>query len=134
MVKHPRIAFSTAACITLFICFSSCGDKLELVSNPNYAIGTIIFRAGGGGGNGREPVVRFQYSVSGQVHTVQYVDGTHGWNVPSSCSNCGNGRMFMVQYDSLDPGFARMLFSYAVNDSADYVKYKTLFKTDPPGY
>jgi hypothetical protein len=120
--------------LILFVCIGvmSCGlDKLKIINDPAYAIGVIDDYTPYGS---TAPQIQFQYKVRGINYASQYLDGGNGWNVPVSCGNCNTGNKFMVQYDSLQPSVARMLFNYPITDSADYKKYKLLFKNSPPSY
>jgi hypothetical protein len=102
---------------------------LEIIKNAAYAIGTVnSYRFGGK----MVSYVSFQFSVKGEPYSQAYGDGGHHWNVPSTGIHIGD--KYMVQYDSLNPPTARMLFSYPVSDSADYKKYVALFKKTPPSY
>lgn len=117
--------------IILFTLIACSCDRfdLKIVNNPKYSIGLVSnYRPGGRGGAS----VVFLYSANKSSLSNSYFNGDHHWNVPSGGIHIGY--KFMVQYDSLDPSTARMLFSYPVNDSVDFKKYIVLFKTSPPGY
>ena len=119
-------------CILLFmaIVLSSC-DKydLKIISHPSYSIGLVGNYSPGGQ---TRAIILFQYKVSSKTLTKYYENGDYHWNVPTSGVHIGEE--YMVQYDSLYPGTARMLFSYQLADSSDFKKYVALFKKNPPGY
>ena len=80
---------------------------LKIINNPAYSIGLV--------GNYVPPSgasVVFEYDVSGKIMHNSYQNGAYRWNVPSGGVHIGD--KYMVQYDSLDPATARMLFSYPV--------------------
>jgi hypothetical protein len=112
------------------IVLSSC-DKydLKIISHPSYSIGLVGNYSPGGQ---TSAFILFRYDVNGHSLTQTYVNGDHHWNVPTSGVHIGEE--YMVQYDSLYPGTARMLFSYQLADSSDFKKYVALFKKNPPGY
>jgi len=112
--------------MTLLCCSCSLYD-LKIINNPSYSIGVVV-----GYTPPSSASITFTYDVEGKIMSKYYNNGLYHWNVPSSGVSIGN--KYMVQYDSLAPSTARMLFSYPVADSADYKKYVTLFKTNPPGY
>jgi hypothetical protein len=110
--------------------FSSCEIfDLRIINNPSYSIGVVKIYSPGGRASA---TVTFQYDVKGNSFRKSYENASYRWNVPSNGVDIGNE--FMVQYDSLDPGTARMLFSYQLKDSTDYKKYVALFKKSPPVY
>lgn len=123
---------STVTLLLACLLLSCVQSDFKIVSNPAYAIGTVNFYRPTGGS--LTSSIHFDFSVTGISHSIYYVNGDNRWNVPGECSNCSHGNKFMVQYDSLDPGTARMLFSYQLKDSTDYKKYVALFKKSPPGY
>jgi hypothetical protein len=118
--------------ITIISVTSCLIDSLIIIQNPAYAIGTIAYYNPSGGHTTSS--IHFSFSVKGNNYSIGYDDGDNRWNVPPSCSSCNNGNKFMVQYDSLRPNTARMLFSYQVRDSTDYKNDILLFKKNPPGY
>jgi hypothetical protein len=112
----------------LFACLA---DKLKIIKNPVYSIGTVdSYRPGGR----LESMIQFQYGVNGKTYYQQYENGENRWFVPEDCGNCLSGNKFMVQYDSINPSIARVLFNYPVIDSVDFKKDLILFRKTPPGY
>jgi hypothetical protein len=119
-----RMCFLSLA-VGIFSC--SYWWDLKIINNPAYSIGLISSYTPPSSAH-----VAFEYNVKGTMMWKGYSNGAHRWNVPSNGVHIGDE--FMVQYDSLDPGSARMLFSYPLKDSTDFKKYVTLFKKSPPGY
>jgi len=124
-----KTAFLSFMLLLLVLCNSCEWTNLKIINNPAYSIGLITNERPGGQTGA---LVGFEYSVNGVSQNNTYENGDFHWNVPSSGLHIGD--KYMVQYDSLNPSTARMLFSYSVADSTDYKKYVTLFKTNPPGY
>jgi hypothetical protein len=116
--------------VLIFVSFGCLKEKLEIISNPAYAIGTVDVYSDGGR---QRPSVHFHYGIKNGTYYGYYVGGQNGWSIPAPC-DCSSGHKFMVQYDSLDVSAARMLFGYPVSDSLDYKKYLTVFKKTPPGH
>jgi hypothetical protein len=83
-------------------------DKLYVFDHPGYAIGTVVFYSGG---HSHFPGINFLFSVKGTEYRVHYSGGHNGWHVPDA-AHIDNNDLFMVQYDSLSPGTARLLFDY----------------------
>ena len=110
-----------------FLLNISCDNQLKIINHPAYSIGRVDNYT-----PPRSAHIGFSYSVKGSILGNGYMNGYNGWNVPSGGVHIWDE--FMVQYDSLDPPTARMLFSYPVKDSADYNKCVLLFKTNPPAY
>ncbi len=117
--------------IVTYCLFACLIDQLRLITNPAYSIGTVDYCSPGGR---TDSDIHFQYGVNDATFHQGYENGTHGWFVPADCTNCSSGNKFMVQYDSIDPSIARVLFNYHLADSEDYKKDLTLFKKTPPGY
>lgn len=129
MRKINSLILTIVICLILSSCFE---DSLKIISHPAYAIGSINYYKPSGG-NGTS-YIDFGFAVGINQYHVAYQNGDYRWNVPLGCSSCGNGSKYMVQYDSLNPSTARMVFSYPVHDSTDYKNDVTLFKKNPPGY
>jgi hypothetical protein len=126
------MTYTTLLIVVFGSCVLGCSlDKLVKINNSGYCIGKIDYYSPGGKTDSN---VHFQYEVNAKMFYQGYENGTHGWFVPAACSNCSRGNKFMVQYDSVNPSIARLLFNYPVIDSVDYKKDLILFKKTPPGY
>jgi len=111
----------------LIVFFISCKKDEVKVNDPKYAIGVIQSY----NSYTSPQSIYFSFTENNQIYYIDYFNGHNGWNVPSS-GNYNAGDKYMVQYDSIDPNTARMLFSYKVTDSVQYNADVTLFKTNPP--
>ena len=122
-----KILIIFSFCFGLLI---GCKKDPVTISNPGYAIGIVLYYLIDNGRTSSQ--IEYNYYVNNKLYDNGYVDSHNGWSVPNHASY-QKGDQFMVQYDQNNIGFSRMLFSYPVKDSADYIKYVNQFKTNPPG-
>ncbi|MGD0711937.1 MAG: hypothetical protein ABR968_12245 [Bacteroidales bacterium] len=110
--------------------------KKESISNPAYAIGTVIYYQKGDNLI-TSAQITYMFHVNYLPYFNQYTDkkGGKGWKVPLS-GDYKQGDKFIVQYEANNPNCntfgSRMLFDYRVNDSTDYKRYVNEFINNPP--
>ena len=122
--------------VTLLLLFILPQCKKETISEPAYAIGTVIYYQ-----KGSNLITQAQITYMYHVHCLGYYNqytnrkGGKEWKVPLN-GDYKQGDKFMVQYEAGNPNCntsgSRILFDYKVNDSADYKNYVNEFKNNPP--
>ena len=140
MKKEFSIWFYLIILAVLFLLNNILGDRINsktkaIFNNPGYTTGEIVYYSKFKGAvrsiPAAEPHIRYTYYVNGKEYLGNYSASL--LEIPNVGQKSGD--IYMVVYLKTDPSRSRMLLSYPVKDSTEFLKFKNKFEAgNKPAY